>query len=79
MHLALPQLGSQRLAEILGLVDLPNFDFALFAGGVGAAFDPLDRLGLRLSIGEIDRSAILFSPREFNHPDAQTHKRRAFR
>src|SRR3954471_14639080 len=50
--LLLPELRSERLAEVVGLEDLADLDLGLRALGVGNALDPLDRLLLRLGLDQ---------------------------
>src|SRR5438445_13489950 len=50
--LLLPQLGGERLPEVVRLVDLTDLELALARHRVGAALDPLDRLFLRLHVDE---------------------------
>src|SRR5690606_39947876 len=50
--LLLPELGCERLAEVLGLEDRPDFELGLRARRVRAALRPLDRLVHRLHLPE---------------------------
>src|SRR5262249_13783770 len=53
--LLLPQLGRERVAEVLRLKHLSNLDLGLAVERIGAALNPFDRLRLRLHL---------------NHPEA---------
>src|SRR5262245_16411079 len=81
--LLLPQLGSQRGAEVVGLKDLADLDLGLLTGGVGAALHPLDRCRLRLQLPdpEAGDQLLRFGERTVDHGPlrAREPNARAFR